>query len=328
MLRRWMFRSGILLLLATPAAMAAERPLSATFLQFQSWMLDGLAEKDWQAELDAMRKSGIDTIVIQWLKYDQTRFYPVHAPRLDAVETILSYADRHDMKVILGLSFDSSWWSAADGPAFLGGIATRTLAFATKLNRRYGSHPSFSGWYIPYELGDRDYDDEEIATFRSVLRRVARGCHKLTGRHLPVAVSIFFSGKLPPEAVSGIYRGLLTGSEIDVVIVQDGVGTNHWEGKVKEKAGPYLAHLSRAIRQAGAHPWVGIEIFATSPAAAAGRDAPRLPAPGSRVAEQLEVAAPMFERSVMFDFFHYMSPLRGEPQAALQRWFAAQPSVK
>jgi hypothetical protein len=30
----------------------------------------------------------------------------------------------------------------------------------------------------------------------------------------------------------------------------------------------------------------------------------------------------------MFDFFHYMSPLRGEAQAALQRWFAAQPSVK
>ena len=51
-------------------------------------------------------------------------------------------------------------------------------------------------------------------------------------------------------------------------------------------------------------------------------------APGSRVAEQLEVATPLFERGVMFDFFHYMSPLRGEAQAALQRWFAAQPSVK
>jgi hypothetical protein len=178
------------------------------------------------------------------------------------------------------------------------------------------------------ELDDRDYDDEEIATLRSVLRRVARGCRKLTGRHLPVAVSIFFSGKLPPEAVSGIYSGLLTGPEIDVVIVQDGVGTNQWEGKVKEKAGPYLVQLARAIRQAGAHPWVGIEIFATSSAAGPGRDAPRLPAPGSRVAEQLEVAAPLFERSVMFDFFHYMSPLRGEPQAALQRWFAAQPGVK
>jgi hypothetical protein len=102
MLQRWLMRSGILLLLATPAAKAAQRPLSATFLQLQSWMLDGLAAKDWQAELDAMQKSGIDTIVIQWLKYDQTRFYPVHAPRLDVVETILSYADRHDMKDIFG----------------------------------------------------------------------------------------------------------------------------------------------------------------------------------------------------------------------------------
>jgi hypothetical protein len=323
-------RSGILLLLATPAAKAAQRPLSATFLQLQSWMLDGLAAKDWKAELDAMQKSGIDTIVIQWLKYDQTRFYPVHAPRLDVVETILSYADRHDMKVILGLSFDSSWWSAADAPAFLGGIANRTVAFAAKVNRRYGSHPSFAGWYIPYELGDRDYDDEEVAALRSALRRIARGCRKLTGRRLPVAISIFFFGRLPPEAVSEIYGGLLKGSEIDVVIVQDGVGTNHWEGKVKEKAGPYLADLARAIRQAGAHPWVGIEIFATAPGAGvgAGREAPRLPAPGSRVAEQLEVATPLFERGVMFDFFHYMSPLRGEAQAALQRWFAAQPSVK
>jgi hypothetical protein len=326
-LRRWMIRCGTLLLVATPAAKAAQRPLSATFLQFQSWMLEGLAEKDWQAELDAMQKSGIDTIVIQWLKYDQTRFYPAHAPRLDAVETILSYADRHRMQVILGLSFDSSWWSADDDPAFLEGIAARTLAFAAKVARRYGSHQSFAGWYIPYELGDRDYDDEEVAALRSALRRVARGCHKLTGRHLPVAASIFFSGKLPPEAVSGIYRDLIKGSEIDIVIVQDGVGTNQWEGKVKEKAGPYLTQLARAIRQAGAHPWVGIEIFATS-SAAGGREAPRLPAPGTRIAEQLEVASPLFERSVMFDFFHYMSPLRGEPQAALQRWLAAQGSAK
>jgi hypothetical protein len=211
-------------------------------------MLDGLAAKDWKAELDAMQKSGIDTIVIQWLKYDQTRFYPVHAPRLDVVETILSYADRHDMKVIL---FHTS--SAT-------GITT-------------------------------------------------------TRRSRPFA---------PPSGASReaaeAYRPASSG----------GVGTNHWEGKVKEKAGPYLTDLARAIRQAGAHPWVGIEIFATAPGAGvgAGREAPRLPAPGSRVAEQLEVATPLFERGVMFDFFHYMSPLRGEAQAALQRWFAAQPSVK
>jgi hypothetical protein len=142
---------------------------------------------------------------------------------------------------------------------------------------------------------------------------------------LPTGLGLFYPST---GHFIAVVVGLLTGSEIDVVIVQDGVGTNQREGKVKEKAGPYLVQLARAIRQAGAHPWVGIEIFATSSAAGPGRDAPRLPAPGSRVAEQLEVAAPLFERSVMFDFFHYMSPLRGEPQAALQRWFAAQPGVK
>src|SRR5712692_4509884 len=256
MFRSWMLRSGTLLLLAMPAVHAAPRPLTATFLQFQSWMLDRLEEKDWKMELDAMKKSGIDTIVFQWLKYDQTRFYPVHAPKLDPVETILTYADQHGMKVMLGLSFETSWWSADDDPVFLRGVADRTVSFAAKVHRRYGNHRSFAGWYIPYEVGDTDYDGEEIAALRIFFRQIARGCRKLTGQHVPVAASIFFSGKLPPEAVSLIYGDLLKGSELDIVIVQDGVGTNHWEGKVNEKVRPYLAQLAQAIRRAGAHPWV------------------------------------------------------------------------
>lgn len=321
MVRSLMLLSGILLLLATTAVHAAPRPLTATFLQFQSWMIERLGEKDWKTELDAMRKSGIDTIVLQWLKYDQTRFYPIQAPGLDPVETILSYADHHNMKVMLGLSFETSWWSAADDPVFLRGVADRTLAFAAKVHRRYGKHRSFSGWYVPYEVGDTDYDDEEIAALQVFFRRIARGCHELAGRAVPVATSIFFSGKLPPEAVSLNYGKLLKGSELDIIIVQDGVGTNHWEGKVKEKVRPYLAQLAQVIRAAGAHPWVAIEIFAIGKDAAPKQGIP-LPAPGSRIAEQLGVASPLFERSMMFDFFHYMSPSRGEAQGALQKWFA------
>src|SRR4051794_12713774 len=82
--------------------------ISGTFIQYQSWMM-GIDEKKWGLELDAMKGAGINTIVIQWLKSDHNRFYPIHVQGNDPTEIILRYANKNGMKVYLGLQFEKTW---------------------------------------------------------------------------------------------------------------------------------------------------------------------------------------------------------------------------
>ena len=66
------------------------------------------------------------------------------------------------MKVFLGLQFDKSWWANWDDADYLLALARKSTAFGRNIFKRYKNHPSFSGWYIPFEMSDTDFEDDEI----------------------------------------------------------------------------------------------------------------------------------------------------------------------
>lgn len=307
------------LLLAGGLAMSvlgrAAAPIEGTFIQLQSWMRDLTADQ-WKAELRSMKRVGIQTVILQWLRYDDARFFPVHVEGTDPVKVILEESERLGMKVFLGLWFHSDWWKRWHDARYLEDLARWNVEFARTIWERYRGHGALAGWYLPFEMADTDFDEQEIVRLRKFLRQLSDGCHRLGRKNLPVAKSVFFTRKLPVEAIEKIYGKLLAGAGIDILIVQDGVGAQGWQASVRELAVPYLRAFRRVGEKVKARTWLALEVFSTEKDAR-GMDARRVPAELSQLTEQIEVEVPLFEKTVMFDFFHYMSPHRGEDRRLL-----------
>ncbi len=298
------------------AAESHSKKITGTFIQFQSWML-GLDQQKWIEELDGMYQSKMDTIVIQWLKSDLTRFFPVHVKGNDPTETILNYADHHQMKVFLGLHFQKAWWTRWDDESFLTQTVKSNLSFAKLVKERYGHHPSFVGWYIPQEMSDADFDQNQIQNLRIFLKTFTSGLKKLTTRPLPVALSTFFERKLPPKAIQDIYSQILAQSGLDILMIQDGVGVHNWDTQIGEKITASTLAFQTAAQKHHIQTWTILENFSNSRTASDSNET-RTPTHISRLKEQLEAHSSLpVKKVITFDFFHYMSPKRGEAQDKL-----------
>jgi len=285
-------------------------PIEGTFIQYQDWMME-LAKSDWNRELDAMREAGIRVVVIQWLQYGRSSFFPAGRHAVDPTETILRYADAHDMRVFVGLSHADLWQRRLRERGYLDRATTETARVANEAWQRYRRHPSFAGWYLSQELRDANYDYDETSRLAAFLKRLSEHCHRLSGGK-PVAISAALMGLIQPEAFGRAYASLLGGSGIDILILQDGVGARGWDEGLETRIVPYYRVMQQVCRNARVELWGDIEIFQKGREGAA-----RLPAPLARIKRQLAAEAPFVTSFVMFDFFHHMSPYRGELQKSL-----------
>jgi hypothetical protein len=107
---------------------------------------------------------------------------------------------------------------------------------------------------------------------------------------------------------------LLEGTGIDMLLVQDGVGTNAWEGGVRDITVPYLKAFVRVALKLRAQAWLTLETFRTVKEGANTKFAPAFI---EQVSEQLKDEAWLFDKTIVFDFFHYMSPHRTQDTRAL-----------
>jgi|GEM_PF-720059 len=296
---------------ARPAETERGLRLHGTFIQYQPWMMQ-LDVVAWERELEAMRRAGLRTIVIQWLARNDGTFMPDPAGGLDPTETILTYADRHEMEVFLGLFMDDGWWNWTPATGLPERLVARTRTTAEQAWARYGRHASLAGWYIPPEPAD-SLASECIPALRTFLRDTSDLCKRLSGGRA-VAFSPFLTGQADPQQVERTYADLLAGAGIDIVLLQDGVGARNWDATVHSRVVPLFRAMRDACLSAGAELWSDVEIFhneSNDPAK------PRfIPSDTQRLARQLAAEAPFVDRFIAFDCFHYMSPYRGERQRA------------
>lgn len=292
------------------AGIAARGPIQGTVIQYQDWMMH-LGARDWRRELDAMRQVGIDLVIIQWLQHGNTSFIPRHAWSRDPTGSILAYADEHGMRVFIGLAEADLWVMKLRDPRYLGRSAAESFRVADEAWRRYGRHPSFAGWYLPQELRDANYGPDQISELRDFLGRLGDYCRSLSGGK-PVATAPALLGIIAPDQFGRAYTTLLAGSRIDIVILQDGVGARDWGEDVECWTVPYFHAMHDACLVAGAELWSDLEIFRKGESSSG-----RIPATIARIRTQLAAESPFVKTFVMFDFFHYMSPARGDAQKRL-----------
>lgn len=160
-----------------------------------------LTDEDWREQIRGMHSLGMDTVVIQesfrnqeyygrnnissvgykGLAYYPSALYPGRAQVAahDAIDAILSEADRLQMNVFVGVGM-YAWFD------FSKNSLEWHKKVAEELWHRYGHHPSFYGWYVSEETygslipdqgeAAKDRYREEVITF---FREFQKFCRKL-----------------------------------------------------------------------------------------------------------------------------------------------------
>lgn len=301
----------LLLSTGTQWAQAEGLRLDGAFIQYQDWMKPMDAQA-WQKELEALRQARFRLVIVQWLQENQNRYIPDSPAKPDPTEILLAYADRHAMQVFVGLTMDDAWWRRSLERDYLDGRAKAACQVAETAWRRFGKHRSFAGWYIPQETWDGAYTAGQIESLRAFFRQISDRCKALSGGK-PVAFSPFFAQNSPPKTVEAVYGSLLAGAGIDILMLQDGVGARGWDGEVADRVVPYFRAFRKACLRNGVAFWSDLEAFRLSGKASSAF----VPADMERIGRQLTAEAPFVQRFVTFDFFHYLSPYRGEAQKRL-----------
>lgn len=222
----------------------------------------------------------------------------------DPVGAILNAAEEFGMKVFLGLGLAPEIDMTGTMPELTSARMTWYTRLAGALLKRYGHLKSFHGIYVSYEphfetTGLLPQGNVEwLGKVTSALRPL------IDGRPLmccPFHLWKIVEGKPDPAVLAAQIRA--TG--IDIICPQDGVGfTTVRDPRPATRSAAAAKILGGACREAGAEFWYHVEIFAFENEVLF---QPLLPAPWSRVLEQLELAADVTDKIIAYQVPGLMS---------------------
>jgi len=302
MTNRVMLFMGLLVLLSS-VQVSAKVPKSITgaFLQFDAVNL-GWSEKQWDSELASMRKMGMDTLLIDAIARDDSAFgkvdgYPLFANcgTTDPLQTILDASLKYHIKVYVGLY---AWnWDTQTSADFVE-FGKRCKSVAESVWQQYGKHKAFGGWYVlGWELGDVSAADSVgVLLYSQVVSQLRTLAPKM-----PIVMAPYFSLDATPEQMEKYWRNALPLIKPDVLALQDGVGCGR--KLTPENVKPYFKAVANACKSVKVKLWADVEVF----------DIPAgwIPAPADRIVEQLKSVSPYVEKIVIWEYNHYLSPVRG-----------------
>ena len=181
-----------------------------------------MTAQDLRNEVNSAHAVGVDTIIITYSEYVLNgwgSFYPSpsfnSAASFDVVGTLLNQASQNGQRVLVGLGRGNDLTLTFDGfndPARNAAALAHDTLVANELWDRYGSEPSFYGWYLTHEVNE--IGPASAAYYNSAVQML-RGFEA----DKPVLVS--------PSGTPVISPSILANSEIDVFAYQDAVGAGY-----------------------------------------------------------------------------------------------------
>lgn len=276
------------LLLVTPFANAMNA------VMYQPQLRDTtVTDAQWQSVLNKLKGQGIDTLVLQWSRYDnafrdgESRAWLEHKAQLTTV---------NDMKLVIGLAADGRFFERQKQPLpalenYLNRLRADDVAVAKRWVDVLGEK-SIAGWYISSELDDLRWRDPQMQ--QAALNWLSKTRLSLAAvADKPVAVSSFFAGNMTPDS----YRKWVTTlSHSGVKVwVQDGAGTQ------------MLTDAERALYLKAPSAGKVIELFRQDKQA---KTFKATPAPGEYQQKWLATPVPLGQDRVYFSL-RYMSAASG-----------------
>ena len=167
-----------------------------TFLQptvaHQSWGIE-----QWRSELRNLRRIGVDTLIVQWSRYDGVDFVTAGKGKEGLIELVAKTAGEFGLDLYVGLSLSKIW----SQPQVLNAELVHAeleanKALAKTIYTQLGRHLHFRGWYIPHELTDVFYNDEQ----RELILRLMSGISGYLNRLDPMKRVIASGYTLPDKS--------------------------------------------------------------------------------------------------------------------------------
>lgn len=295
----------------------ATRPvLSGSFVDF--WGKGDWTQQQWNNQLQEMKDIGLTTVIVQFSAYDggtgqsYTWFNSTNTftatKFTNALSRLMTGAAAKGMDVYIGLYFSETYWQHQTDVSWLNLHADRCKSLALEIKNQFGTNTAFKGWYIPHEPEPYAYNTAAlVASFKTnFVNRISDYLHTLNTK--PVSIAAFFNSSLSTSNNLLYFMAELGKSNLQVIMLQDGVGVNHVS----------LANLNQYYNDAKwglfnqgtftGQFWSDVETF----------NANNTPASISRISPQLSTEAPYVTKLVSFQYFTDMSSAGSNGAAATQ----------
>ncbi|MDH7568118.1 MAG: DUF4434 domain-containing protein [Armatimonadota bacterium] len=255
--------------------------------------------EQWHAKVGEMAALGMDTVVLMSTALHGKSFYPSRVEKerwelacLDPLKALLDAAAQHGMMV---------WVSVGYHPTSIGEISLEEpflrwhRDLTAELAERYGGHPAFYGWYLPYEAPIRGLYPEQHVEFAVRLGDICRTA--LPGK--PILIAPYGTRTIRED---DRFTAQLRQLRVDAIAYQDEVGVRK---STVEEIPAFYAALQRMHAAAGVPLWADVEVFDFE-----GKvyGSPLIPAPMERVARQLASVRPYVEKILCYQYPGLMNP--------------------
>jgi len=179
----------------------------------------------WPILFKNLRDSHIDTLVVQWTRYDD---YFIEGEQASWLEARVIDAANAGLKIVVGLSSASDIFKRLEQPASILPAYFRKLREKDRaqISRWEALIPSdqLQGWYLPIEIDDKRW---RLSTDREVLidylQHAISDIRSLEKNKRSVYLSSFFTGQMSPQRYSDMIHEIHLQTKIQIWI-QDGSG--------------------------------------------------------------------------------------------------------
>lgn len=255
--------------------------------------------EQWEAKVEEIASVGMRYLVLldTAIVYDEYAesyfptdiFPPAGMACKDPMETLMSAADRNDMRVFVSCGFYGNCNNALRNMTSPE-VTERAFKAMEQLWERYGHHESFYGWYFPDETCISGHFHPAFVEY---VNRYSAHAHKIA----PGTKTLIAPYGTKMLVTDEEYVEQLKALDMDIIAYQDEVGVR--KSKV-EDTGEYYKNLRKAHDAAGRSAlWADVEAFDFE------GDVYRsalLPAPMERIQQQIEAIAPYVDEILIYQY--------------------------
>ena len=177
---------------------------------------------NWEVTFQKLHQVHVKKIILQWSKFGVVDFLKDDK----WLKEILSYAQKYDIKVIVGLYGDNEYFKIlesrdTDIKLYLSNLHSENIKQAEKVYTIAQNYSSFNGYYIYDEVDDTNFIEKERQKYlKEYLQIVAESIAKIS-KH-PLYISGYFSKNISPSNYAKIFSEIT--QKKYTLFLQSGIG--------------------------------------------------------------------------------------------------------